>query len=103
LRHDLYLRLRHQRRDVLSLFDVALGSVLIKEQRRHIDRRQDRPDIGLVPDPLEFPRHVGSRRVAAELGIPRNTFDFDVVGHYARPDIFQLHVDERPKPPVISQ
>ncbi|MDQ3812060.1 MAG: nitrilase, partial [Chloroflexota bacterium] len=27
-------------------------------------------------------------------------YDFDVVGHYNRPDIFQLAVDERPRPSV---
>jgi nitrilase len=32
--------------------------------------------------------------------IIRSRFDFDVVGHYARPDIFSLTVDERPKSPV---
>jgi nitrilase len=32
--------------------------------------------------------------------IIRGKYDFDVVGHYSRPDIFQLHVDERPKQPV---
>ena len=32
--------------------------------------------------------------------IPRSKFDFDVTGHYARPDVFRLDVDERPKPPV---
>jgi nitrilase len=33
--------------------------------------------------------------------IVRAKFDFDVAGHYARPDIFTLVVDERPKSPVI--
>jgi nitrilase len=32
--------------------------------------------------------------------LPRAKFDFDVVGHYARPDIFSLSVDDRPKPVV---
>jgi nitrilase len=32
--------------------------------------------------------------------IVRGKFDLDVVGHYARPDIFQLQVDERAKRPV---
>src|SRR5882762_7963452 len=35
--------------------------------------------------------------------IVRGKYDLDVVGHYARPDIFQLHVDERPKKPVSFQ
>jgi len=34
--------------------------------------------------------------------IVRGKFDLDVVGHYARPDIFQLQVDERPKMPVTT-
>jgi nitrilase len=35
--------------------------------------------------------------------IIRGKYDLDVVGHYARPDIFQLVVDERPKRPVTTQ
>ncbi|WP_426412065.1 carbon-nitrogen hydrolase family protein [Bradyrhizobium ganzhouense] len=32
--------------------------------------------------------------------VSRGKFDFDAVGHYARPDIFKLSVDERPQQPV---
>jgi nitrilase len=32
--------------------------------------------------------------------IPRAKYDFDVVGHYARPDIFRLTVDETQRRPV---
>jgi nitrilase len=35
--------------------------------------------------------------------IIRGKYDLDVVGHYARPDIFRLEVDERPKKPVTVQ
>lgn len=32
--------------------------------------------------------------------IARGKFDFDAVGHYARPDVFTLSVDQRPRPAV---
>ena len=32
--------------------------------------------------------------------IPRAKYDFDVVGHYARPDVFQMSVNENPQLPV---
>ncbi len=33
---------------------------------------------------------------------PKARFDFDAVGHYSRPDIFRLVVDDRPNPPVST-
>jgi nitrilase len=32
--------------------------------------------------------------------IVRAKVDFDVVGHYARPDVFQVSVNEQPTAPV---
>ena len=34
--------------------------------------------------------------------IPRGKYDFDVVGHYARPDVFQLQVNEQATPLVVT-
>jgi nitrilase len=52
---------------------------------------------------LAGPNFEGEAILTAEIDraqIVRGKFDLDVVGHYARPDIFQLHVDETPKNPV---
>ncbi|RUL89203.1 carbon-nitrogen hydrolase family protein [Tautonia sociabilis] len=52
---------------------------------------------------LAGPDFEGPCILAADLDlglIPRAKYDFDVVGHYARPDVFRLLVDTRPKPVV---
>ncbi|HET7036835.1 MAG TPA: nitrilase-related carbon-nitrogen hydrolase [Thermomicrobiaceae bacterium] len=55
---------------------------------------------------LDGPCFEGEAILTADLDlgeIARGKYDFDVVGHYARPDVFQLVVDERPKPPVVTR
>ena len=52
---------------------------------------------------LAVPARGGEEILFADIDldeIAREKFDFDVVGHYARPDVFRLIVDEAPKPPV---
>jgi nitrilase len=34
--------------------------------------------------------------------VTRAKLDFDVVGHYARSDIFQLKINEKPLNPVVE-
>lgn len=42
-------------------------------------------------------------RATLDLGeIARSKFDFDVTGHYARPDVFRLNVDVEPQEPVYK-
>ncbi|MBI2961988.1 MAG: nitrilase [Betaproteobacteria bacterium] len=53
---------------------------------------------------LAGPNYEGECILTADLDlgeIARGKFDFDAVGHYARPDVFRLIVDETPKPPVV--
>lgn len=53
---------------------------------------------------LAGPNYEGESILTADLDmddIARGKFDFDAVGHYARPDVFTLIVDETPKSPVV--
>jgi nitrilase len=53
---------------------------------------------------LAGPNFEGPCILTADLDldeIPRSKYDFDVVGHYARPDIFRLYVNTQPAPPVV--
>jgi nitrilase len=34
--------------------------------------------------------------------VARAKYDFDVIGHYARPDLFHLEVNELPQKPVLE-
>lgn len=57
--------------------------------------------IAPTGEPLVEPNYAGPAILHAELDlddIPRGKYDLDVCGHYARPDIFRLSVDERARP-----
>lgn len=59
---------------------------------------------GPLGDVLAGPMEGGTGLLTAEIDtaeLIRARYDFDVVGHYARPDVFSLSVDERPKPGVV--
>lgn len=81
-------------------FECALGddpqTVLMRGGSAIVD------PLGAV---LAGPDFEGETILYAEIDlaqIARGKFDFDVVGHYARPDVFQLAVDDRPKRAVAT-
>ncbi len=55
--------------------------------------------IGPLGEVLAGPDFSGETILYAEIdlaAVTRGKYDFDVTGHYARPDVFRLSVDERP-------
>lgn len=59
--------------------------------------------VGPLGRILAGPHYDSERILAAELDIgeiAEGKFDLDVVGHYARPDVFRLDVNESPAPSV---
>lgn len=55
---------------------------------------------------LAGPSFDGETILTADLALEdlaRAKFDFDVAGHYARPDVFQLVVNESPMEPVVMK
>jgi nitrilase len=59
--------------------------------------------VGPLGEVLADPRYGGECVLVAELDrghLTRAKFDFDVVGHYSRPDVFRLEVNERAAKPV---
>jgi nitrilase len=59
--------------------------------------------VGPLGDVLAGPKRDGEGLLTATIDlddIPRARYDFDPVGHYARPDVFSLNVDESPREAV---
>lgn len=110
---------------VASMRHVALEGRCFVLSCNQFTRRRDFPDDyraiqgddpdtvisrggSLIVNPLgevlAGPDYNGEAILTAELDlgeIARGKYDFDVAGHYARPDVFRLSVDERPQPPVV--
>jgi nitrilase len=91
----------NRRRDFPSDYDSAFG----KDPDSVVTRGGS-----CIVDPfgnlLAGPNYDDEAILFAELDrdqIIRGKYDLDVVGHYSRPDIFQLTVDERPKRPVTME
>jgi nitrilase len=60
--------------------------------------------IGPLGQVLAGPNFDGPSILTADLDlgeIPKSKYDFDVVGHYSRPDIFRLYVNTRSTLPVV--
>jgi nitrilase len=87
-----------RRRDFPSDLDEELGS----DPERVINSGGS-CIVNPLGEILTGPDYTGEVILTASIDqddITRARFDFDPVGHYARPDVFQLVVDERPKPAV---
>ena len=60
--------------------------------------------VGPLGDVLAGPLQHETGLLVAQIDtteLTRARYDFDVVGHYARPDVFSLTVDERPRQSVV--
>lgn len=61
--------------------------------------------VGPLGQVLAAPNFEGETILTAEIDrreIAKGKYDFDAAGHYARPDVFRLHVNEKPQPAVVS-
>jgi len=61
--------------------------------------------VGPLGEVIAGPHFDGPCILTADLDmnqITQGKYDFDAAGHYARPDVFRLHVNVRPLPAVVN-
>src|SRR5215831_7507779 len=88
----------NRRRDFPKHYSTAFG-----EEPETVISRGGSCIVSPFGEFLAGPNFEDETILVAELDrslLPKAKFDFDVVGHYSRPDIFRLTVDDQPKPPV---
>jgi nitrilase len=89
-----------RRRDYPLDFDTAFG-----DDPETVLSRGGSCIVGPLGEVLAGPDYEGETILVADVDleeIPRAHLDFDAVGHYARPDVFRLEVNERPTPAVAG-
>lgn len=77
----------------------------ISDDAGHVLMRGGSMIVSPLGEILAGPDFTGETILTAELDIEdiaRGKFDFDVAGHYARADVFNLRVDERPQRAVTA-
>ena len=96
------------------MVNIKPSAAALRDLRR-IEELSDQPDVmcrgGSVivspfGDVIAGPLWDQEGILYADLDLTEITkakLDFDVVGHYARPDIFQLHVNNEPRLPVTFE
>jgi nitrilase len=88
-----------------EMYPADLEGVKELEDQPHIICRGGSTIISPLGKVIEGPLYGKAGILFADLDLAETTrarFDFDVVGHYARPDVFQLIVNEKPSPPVVN-
>jgi nitrilase len=90
----------NRRRDFPKHYSSAFG-----EEPETVISRGGSCIVGPFGEFIAGPNFEGETILIANLDrglLPKAKFDFDVVGHYSRPDIFRLTVDDQPKQPVTT-
>jgi nitrilase len=90
----------NRRRDFPKHYATAFG-----DEPETVISRGGSCIVGPFGEFLAGPNFEDETILIAELDrglLPKAKFDFDAVGHYSRPDIFRLTVDDRRKPSVAT-